>query len=104
MIIYNRRKRNEYYAEQTALLQSKLSAAITAERTGQPLDDEQVLVLNRERVRLEGEDRKKKKKEEGSWSKWLFGGLKAEEVREVEGDRAGGRGAERGGGQRERGV
>ena len=89
MIIHNRRKRNEYYAEQTALLQSKLSAAIAAERSGQPLDDEQVLLLNRERAKLEAEDRNKKKKEERSWSKWLFEGLRAEEVKIEEGDRVG---------------
>ena len=53
--------------------------AIEAEKTGQSLDDDQRLVLNRERARVMAEEAKK----ERSWRKrakgWLFGGLKGDE-------------------------
>ena len=53
--------------------------AIEAEKAGQELDDDQRLVLNRERVRVMAEEAKK----ERGWGKrvkgWLTGGLKEEE-------------------------
>lgn len=53
--------------------------AIEAEKAGQELDDDQRLVMNRERVRVMAEESKK----ERGWGKrvkgWLVGGLKEEE-------------------------
>ena len=87
MIIYNRRKRSQYYAERTALLQKNLIAAIEADRAGIPLTEDQVLLLNRERARMEGEERAKAKKD-GGWRRWIFGGLSGSSEREGEGNAA----------------
>lgn len=85
MIIYNRRKRNLYYAEQSALYTAQLSAAQAAFASDpNDLTEDQTLLLNRERARREGEERKKQGK---GWGKWLVGGLKNEEdVGEIDGD------------------
>lgn len=85
MIIYNRRKRAQYFAEQTALLHAQLSAAIDAQKAGQPLNEGQILLLNRERARVEGEEREKREK--GKWWRWMFRGLEADET--VEGGEEG---------------
>ena len=78
MILHNRRKRSAFYAEQRALYSTRLLDAIETEKAGLPLDEDQTLILNRERARVQAEEAKK----ERSWSvKGLFmGGLKEEEV------------------------
>lgn len=89
MIIYNRRKRASYFAEQTALLHAQLAAAIAADKAGEPLNEGQVLLLNRERARVEGEERAKREK--GWWWKWMIRGLDAEEGTGGEGGGGGAR-------------
>ncbi len=76
MIVHNRSKRAAFYAEQHSLYATRVMEAIEAEKAGQTLDDDQKLVMNRERARVRAEELKK----ERSWGKrakgWLFGGLK----------------------------
>ncbi len=79
MFIHNRRKRAAFLAEQHALYATRVMGAIEAEKAGQELDDDQRLVMNRERARVQAEEAKK----ERSWRKrvkgWLVGGLKGDE-------------------------
>lgn len=66
MILHNRRKRAAFYKEQHAIYQARVVSAIEIERAGLPLDEDQVLVLARERAKVQAEERKK---EQG----WLKG-------------------------------
>ena len=65
MILHNRRKRTAFYAEQHALYTQRLIEAIETEKSGMPLDDDQTLVLNRERARVQAEEAAK----ERTWRK-----------------------------------
>ena len=65
MILYNRRKRNLFYAEQQTLLQQRLAEAREAAGKG-IADEDQILLLNRERAAEEAEAAKKAKK--GMWN------------------------------------
>ncbi len=79
MILHNRRKRAAFYAEQHALYAQRLIEAIEAERSGNPLDDDQTLVLNRERARVQAEEAAGQR----TWRKRIkgvfVGGLKSDE-------------------------
>lgn len=80
MILHNRRKRSAFYAEQHALYGQRLLEAIEAEKSGQTLDEDQTLVLNRERARVMAEEAKKQR----SWIKGIkefvfFRGLKMDD-------------------------
>lgn len=77
MVIYNRRKRKAYYAEQAANRTATLLAAIENEKAGIELTTDQALVLNQERIRFREEERKREK---WNWKGWLVKGLKAEDV------------------------
>lgn len=77
MVIYNRRKRKAYYAEQAASRTATLLAAIENEKAGIELTTDQALVLNQERIRFREEERKREK---WNWKGWLVKGLKAEDV------------------------
>lgn len=77
MVIYNRRKRKAYYAEQAASRTATLLAAIENEKAGMELTTDQALVLNQERIRFREEERKREK---WNWKGWLVKGLKAEDV------------------------
>ncbi|KAL2047739.1 hypothetical protein N7G274_000781 [Stereocaulon virgatum] len=83
MILHNRRKRSAFYAEQHSLYATRLLDAIETEKAGLPLDEDQILIMNRERARVQAEEAKK----ERSWGKsikvFLLGGLKQEEEEEV---------------------
>jgi len=83
MMLINRRKRSAFNAEQRSLYATRLLGAIETERAGLPLDDDQTLILNRERARVQAEERKKQR----PWGKLIMGiltgGLKAEEGVEV---------------------
>ncbi len=76
MILHNRRKRAAFYKEQHAIYQARVVSAIEIEKAGLPLDEHQVLVLARERAKVQAEERKK----EQGWLKglttMLTGGLK----------------------------
>ncbi|MCJ1250810.1 hypothetical protein MMC30_008038 [Trapelia coarctata] len=65
MIIYNRRKRREFFAEQHMLLQEKLVEARAAAAKG-IADEDQMLLINRERAAEEAEQARKAKK--GVWN------------------------------------
>ncbi len=79
MILHNRRKRAAFYAEQHALYAQRLIEAIEAEKSGNPLDDDQTLVLNRERARVQAEEAAGQR----TWRKRIkgvfVGGLKSDE-------------------------
>lgn len=77
MVIYNRRKRKVYYAEQAASRTTTLLAAIENEKAGAELTPDQALVLNQERIRFREEERKR---ERWNWKGWLVKGLKIEDV------------------------
>lgn len=80
MILHNRRKRNAFYAEQRSLYATRLLEAIETEKAGLPLDEDQTLVLNRERAKIMAEEEKKGR----GWGRGVwelaFGGLRSEEV------------------------
>ena len=67
MIIHNRRKRAAFTQEQHAIYQARVVAAIEIEKAGLPLDEDSLLVLARERAKLQAEERKK----EQGWLKGL---------------------------------
>ena len=81
MIIYNRRKRNAFYAEQRIYLKHRLAEAIEAAAKG-TADEDQMLLLNRERAADEADAARKARK--GVWGsfKALFSteGMKQEET------------------------
>ncbi|KAL8852922.1 MAG: hypothetical protein Q9221_002172 [Calogaya cf. arnoldii] len=74
MIIYNRQQKALFIATQTAIYEQTLQAAIAAEQAGNPLTEEEQMVLNRERMVLKAEAEKEERKKKG-WgiSATLFG-------------------------------
>lgn len=83
MILHNRRKRTAFYNEQHALYSQRLIEAIETEKSGLPLDEDQTLILNRERARVQAEEAKK----ERTWRKRIrgvfVGGLKRDDDDDV---------------------
>ncbi|KAL9119773.1 MAG: hypothetical protein Q9187_003668 [Circinaria calcarea] len=81
MVIYNRRKRNAFYAEQHLLLQQRLAEAREAAARG-IADEDQILLLNRQRAAEEAETARKARKGVLDYVKALFSteGLKQEET------------------------
>ena len=82
MILHNRRKRSAFYAEQHALYATRLLDAIETEKSGLPLDEDQTLILNRERARVQAEEAKKERSWRKSIKSMLIGGLKQDEEAE----------------------
>jgi hypothetical protein len=84
MIIYNRRKRNAFFLEQTALLQQSLAEAREAAARGTANED-QMLLLNRERAAEEANEAKKAKNGIFNYIKGAFSmeGLKKEESSDI---------------------
>ncbi|KAI9881278.1 MAG: hypothetical protein M1830_005564 [Pleopsidium flavum] len=79
MIIYNRRKRRDYFAEQSALHKTRLAEAKVAAARG-AADEDQMLLINRERAADEAERARSAKNGVFKRTKeWLFSGLKNEE-------------------------
>ena len=80
MILHNRRKRSAFYAEQRDIYTRRLLEAIETERAGRPLDEDQAVVMNRERARVQAQEAKKQR----TWGKtikgFLFSDLKNEDV------------------------
>jgi hypothetical protein len=79
MLLHNRRRRNEWMAEQKARSARDLAEAVEAAGDGRA-NEEQVLLINRERAAREAEERKKN--QPGIFKRstgWLFGGLSQEE-------------------------
>ena len=76
MILHNRQKRTAFLNAQHTIYQARVVAAIETEKAGLPLDEHQILVLARERAKVQAEERKK----EQGWLKRLTeqftGGLK----------------------------
>ena len=81
MIIYNRRKRKEFFAEQHKLLQEKLVEAQEAAAKG-TADEDQMLLINRERAAEEAEKARKAKKSAWNYVTGIFStdGLKQEDT------------------------
>lgn len=66
MIVFNRRKRTEFYAVMEKLRSDEYAKALEAESIGQATDD-QMLLINQERARFEQMRIDKEKKEKGIW-------------------------------------
>lgn len=80
MLIYNRRKRAAWYKDQALAYQEAVTAAIDVERSGKELNEEQRLVLGRERVRVKEEEAAERRKHERWWiTSWLLDGLKTDD-------------------------
>lgn len=79
MMVYNRRKRREFFAEQEKNYNIALARAYEAEGHG-TLSPDLALVLNKERAVLQWEDEQKQKKGaiKGA-TDWLFGSLSKQE-------------------------
>ena len=82
MIVYNRRKRKSFFAEQHMLLAQRLAEARQAAANG-TADDDQILLINRERAAQEAEEARKSRKGPLSAVTGLFStkGLKEEDSR-----------------------
>lgn len=81
MLMHNRRRRNEWLAEQRAKHAYQLAEARDAQTRGLATED-QVLLINRERAADEAAETKKNRP--GMMKKttnWLFGGLEKEETK-----------------------
>lgn len=80
MLIHNRRKRNEWLAEQQQKTIRDVAEARRALQAGIALNEDQILLLNRERAADEAEAAKKNKKGIlASVKESVFGGLAEEE-------------------------
>lgn len=88
MVVYNRRKRNAWMADQVRHNEELVTGAIANEKAGLPLTEDQELALNNERARFEAEERGKAKPGVGKWLltpfEGLVGGLKSSESQEDE--------------------
>ena len=88
MVVYNRRKRTAWMADQIRHNEELVTGAIANEKAGLPLTEDQELALNNERARFEAEERRKAKPGIGKWLltpfEGLVGGLKASESGEDE--------------------
>lgn len=91
MIYINRLKRDAFYADERLKRDSSLLAAVEAARAGVVLDEQQMMLLDDERVRLE--DKERRKRDGLGIQKFFFGGglksfllagLDKEEGRKVE--------------------
>ena len=79
MLLHNRRKRNDWLAEQQAKSARDLADAKRAEMAG-TITEDQMLLINRERAAVEAAE--KKKNRPGVFkrvSEWLFSDLSKEE-------------------------
>lgn len=86
MIVWNRRKRRQYVKDQALLYQEGVTNAIEAESSGKELNEEQRLILGRERVRFEEQEAAERRKKERWWiTKWLLSGLKMGDENDEEG-------------------
>nr|POF04053.1 hypothetical protein CFP56_21809 [Quercus suber] len=81
MLIHNRRRRNEWLAEQKAKHAYQLAEARDAQARGSASED-QILLLNRERAADEAAEAKRSRPGMiKNTTNWLFGGLEKEETR-----------------------
>ena len=87
MLVHNRRKRNAFYTEQHALYARRVLEAVEAEKAGRPLDADNVLVLTRERARLDADEIARQRSWWNSIKGFLLRGLKSGD--EGEGEREG---------------
>lgn len=91
MILHNRRKRTAFYTEQHALYSQRLIEAIETEKSGLPLDEDQTLILNRERARVQAEEAAK----ERTWGKRIKGVFIGDLKRDDEAEEGGAAAAEK---------
>lgn len=80
MILYNRRKKREWYADQHEKWQQALALAVAAEANGTANDD-QILLLNRERAAAQAEQERQNRK--GVW-KSIKGVFSSEHLKKEE--------------------
>ncbi|KAI9853865.1 MAG: hypothetical protein M1824_000845 [Vezdaea acicularis] len=92
MVLYNRKKRRVYFAEQAELHSRTLAEAQIAEREGRASELQLAFLASereKEGIRAEAERAEREREMEGGWGKrakkWLVGGLKSEDVGAVEG-------------------
>ena len=83
MIVHNRRKKREYFANLAQERQKTLTAAIANEVAGLPLSEEQALIMNQERKRFSDEEERVRRRREW-WQylnvkRWLVSGLKRDD-------------------------
>lgn len=83
MIVYNRRKKREYFANLAEERQKTLTTAIENELAGLALSEDQALIMNQERKRFDDEEKRKRQRQEW-WQylnvkRWLVSGLKHDE-------------------------
>lgn len=83
MIVYNRRKKREYFANLAQERQKALTAAIANEVAGLPLSEEQAIIMNQERKRFNDEEERARRRREW-WQylnvkRWLVSGLKRDD-------------------------
>ena len=77
MVIWNRRRSRQFVKDQALIYQEAVTKAIEAESSGKELNEEQRLILGRERVRFEEQEAAERRKKESWWiTKWLLSGLK----------------------------
>lgn len=75
MVLHNRRKRNAFYTEQHKIYSTRLIAAIETEKAGIPLAEDQLLILSREKKKIEAEEQKKALGYWGRAKRAVVGGL-----------------------------
>lgn len=86
MVIWNRRRHRQFVKDQAVIYQEAVTKAIEAESSGMELNEEQRLILGRERVRFEEQEAAERRKKESWWiTKWLFSGLKMGDENDEEG-------------------
>ena len=86
MILHNRRKRAAFYEEQHRLYYQRVLEAIDVEKSGKPLDEDQRIVLNRERAKVQAEERAR----ESTWGKRIKGVFMGNLKRDDEGGESAG--------------
>jgi hypothetical protein len=82
MVIYNRKKRAEYYAQQQALQAAAVNEAETAISQGIASQEQQALLNKESKIIRHVEEAKKSANSPGMFARskaWLFSGLKKEE-------------------------
>ena len=75
MVLHNRRKRSAFFDQQHTIYNTRLIAAIETEKAGVPLADDQLVILGREKNKVQEEERRKALGWWGRTKGALFSGL-----------------------------
>ena len=79
MIVHNRRKRSAFNAEQHRLYGKRLLEAIEAEKSGLLLDEDQTVIINRERAKVQAAEAAKARSWRARIKGAFLGGLKRDD-------------------------